>query len=99
MAERPQRPLFYSTSEVAALLSCSGEHVRQLVRLGKLKAHDGLGRKLLIPCNEVARLTGTETPGGPGHEAVSSAQRSEVIRELRQKYAEIGMLLVRLEED
>lgn len=88
-----RRQLFYSTTEVADLLGCSGEHVRQLVRLGRLKAHDGLGRKILIPCNEVARLTGNDEI--PGHEVVSSSRRSETIRELRRQLMDV---LTRLDE-
>jgi excisionase family DNA binding protein len=97
MATAQPRQLFYSTSEVASLLGCSGEHVRQLIARGEIRQHDGLGRKILIPCSEVARLAGTDEP--PGHEVVSSSQHSEIIRELRHKFAEIGLLIAQLEED
>lgn len=96
--------LFYSTTEVAEILGCSGEHVRNLVRAGRLKAHDGLGRKILIPCSEVRRLTGEdEAPGHevvspPPQEVVSSLRQGTIVREIRQKYAEIGLLLAQLEE-
>jgi excisionase family DNA binding protein len=95
--QEPQRPLFYSTSEVAHLMSCSGEHVRNLIRQGQIKQHVGLGRKILIPAKEVDRLAGEV--GIPGHEGVSSSRRRDVIRELRAKYAEIGVLLVQLEDE
>lgn len=87
--------LYYTTREAAAVLNCTPQHVRDLVDDGKLRANRELGRKILIPVDEIKRCAPDVVPS---LEALSSAaDRRDVVRELRRWLAEGQRLLAELE--
>lgn len=97
LAQQATERLFYTTREVAAALSCSPQHVRDLIESGQLRGDRSFGRNIRVPASEYRRFLGAT---GPAHEAVSSRptpERSDTLRELRMKLADCQRLLAELE--
>lgn len=84
-------PFFLSPAEAGAALGYSDETVRQMIRKGEIKA-ERRGRNFRVPRYEVERLTGARL--GPTEDEV---KRQADIQRARELYAELGVVLSRLE--
>lgn len=82
---------FLSPAEAGAALGCSDETVRQMIRKGEIK-FEKRGAHFKVPRYEVERLTGARL--GPTEDEV---KRQADIQRARELYAELGVVLSRLE--